>query len=149
MRRFAMTAAALVVCAAPAFAQSNLRIDMGNAVNVLELEQSQATNQLYLRQTGQRNLASVRQYGQTNTIEIHQAGRSNTAYVGQSASGSNTASINQYDSASAAGTQYGRMSKSMTVDGSDSTYLSAYQNGGISILQITRDAQPYGRLGRR
>lgn len=149
MRRFALTAAVLVLSAAPALSQSALRIDMGNTVNVLELDQYQARNELYLRQTGQRNIARVRQSGTVNSAEIHQTGRANSASLWQSGSGANTAAINQYATVAQAEGRTSRVTRSMVVDGSDSSYLSAYQNAGVSILQITRDPQPYGRLGRR
>lgn len=149
MRRFALTAAVLVLSAVPALSQSALRIDMGNTVNVLELDQYQAKNELYLRQTGQKNIARIRQTGAVNSAEIHQTGRANSTSLWQAGTGANTAQINQYATVAEAAGKTSRVSRAMVVDGSDSSYLSAYQNAGVSILQITRDPQPYGRLGRR
>lgn len=150
MRRFALTAAVILLPAMPVAAQtSNLRIESNNALNITEVEQFQPTNRLELRQTGNRNIARVRQRGTVNTSDVIQTGPENSASVWQSGD-ANSVSVQQYDTVTAAlSGQSGRMNRALVVNGSDTSYLTAYQNGPVNILQITQNPQPYGRLGRR
>lgn len=151
MRRLAVFAVLALLPALPAAAQdSSLRIESNNVLNITEVEQAQSRNTLSLRQTGVRNIARVRQRGATNQIEMHQTGANNSAGIWQSATGNNTLTFNQYDTVSAATAgQDTRMNRALIIQGGETSYLTAYQNGPVNILQITQNPQPYGRLGRR